>query len=170
MFSKERERIPDQNEDDFEALNERHKDNFIIVRYSGKFRIRKINREISKIGDEKRKEIVKEFFKSVDEINSKTGKSNAIVFWSLFGGYMFMNAFHFINMYVLRDKPLTYIYVVWIQHAALIGFLVSACYASNKMKSYITEILKVEARFERKKKVLIKIHEKGNRIDFLFSN
>ena len=169
MFSRERERMPDQTDDEGENLNKNlKKTGTYTVKYAGKLTIKKIDKEAN-FSNEDHRRIYDDFFTEVKKLGSGVGCSNIVVLTILIILYSILNLFHAINIFLLGNKPLTYIYVAWIQHFLLITFWGIVIYAFKKGKLYIAEVRKLIKDFQTKKGVRIVLHEKGQRMDFAFS-
>jgi len=109
-----------------------------------------------------------EFFADVEKQGKLLGCKNLITLGILVGLYVGLNIFHAINIFVLGNLPLVYIYVAWVQHLMLAAFWVLVTYANKKMKLYMDFVREIINRYKKEKNIFIDLKEKGNIIDFTF--
>lgn len=169
MFSRENEYRPDEIDENNENLKEQKisQGGTVSMTVAGKLTIARINFEIEKIEQETHKEIANQFFNDVEAIKS-TGTKNIAFLILLFAIYMFLNIFHVINIFILGTKPLTYVYIVWIQHLFLATFWVLVTLTFKKFGIYMKQVRDIVEKYHKEHHVEIIIHEKGNKIDFNF--
>lgn len=175
MFSKEKKRIPDHDEDeedaeDIKKLQEKNKKYEAIMKFSGMFRIRKIPSYFERIDNKEHKRLVGKFFEILSVLNKDVGSRNYKTFWFLFVMYVLQVLYHIFNAFYLWNKPMIYIWLAWIQHLMLTVFWITIYYSLKKGKLYIKEVRKLIIKFKDDERVVVKLHEKGNRIDFLFKD
>lgn len=169
MFSKERERRPDEIDEESEHFKEYKNpgSGVIQMKFLGRFTIARDSNEISNIANADQRTLIEEFFDNVDKL-SKIAAKNMFLFIALIFVYIIINVFHLINIFYLGTKPLTYVYVVWVQHLLLAIFWIFVTLAFKKFNLYIEKVRNVIKAFQSEKKVGIILHEKGNKIDFNF--
>lgn len=167
MFSRERDTIPDQSDEDAEALKGKSTGP-IAVKYGGRLMITKIDSEIEKINNQGQRELILEFFGDVEKQGKLFGCKNLITLGVLVGLYIGLNIFHAVNIFVLGNLPMVYIYVAWIQHLMLAAFWVLVVYAFKKMKLYMDLVREIINRYKKEKNIFIDLKEKGNLVDFTF--
>jgi len=167
MFSREQERKLDDPDDDEDEKKLKNGSEIACVKFLGKLAIKADNKSISKLKDDVAN-VVRDFFEEVDKLKGVASK-NQIILAGLCLLYIVLNAFHVVNIFVMSSKPLTYVYVIWIQHALLIAFWVAVTLVFKKATLYIAKVREAIKAFEDSRKCKINLHAKGNVIDFNFN-
>jgi hypothetical protein len=168
MFSREEDRRLDEPEEDEEEKKLKAANSEITsVKFMGRLAIKKDLRALKRL-QEDTANIISDFFDEVDKHKAVASK-NQMILASMCLLYLLLNAFHAVNIFVMSGLPLTYVYVIWIQHLMLIAFWVSITLVFKKATLYIVKVRETIKAFEEAKKCKITLHAKGNLIDFNFN-
>jgi hypothetical protein len=172
MFSREEERKIDDPDEEEEEKRLKTASEVISVKFMGRLAIKKDLRALKRLTEPVANDI-SDFFDEVEKHKGVATK-NQIILASLCLLYLLLNAFHAINIFVMSNVPLTYVYVIWLQHLMLIAFWVACALVFKKVTLYIKKVRETikqfEENYEKKsgKKLKITIQSKGNLMDFNF--
>ena len=167
MFSREQERRLDDPDDEEDEKKLKNNTEIITVKYLGKLAIKKDLRALKRLKEDTAN-IISDFFDEIDK-NKGVASKNQIILAGLCFLYLLINGFHLVNIFVMSSKPLTYVYVIWVQHVLLIVFWILVTLVFKKAKLYIVKVRETIKAFEESRKCKITLQEKGNLIDFNFS-
>lgn len=167
MFSREQEKKLDDPDDDDEEKRLNTKGEIITVAYLGKLAIKKDVRYIKKCSEAVSHRIT-DFFDELDKLKG-VASSNQLTLAGMCFLYLVLNAFHVINIFVMSSKPLSYVYVIWIQHFLLVIFWIAVTMVFKKSTLYIVKVREAIKLYEETNKCKINLHSKGNNIDFNFN-
>lgn len=166
MFSREEDRKLDDPEEEDEEKRLKQANDIITVKFMGRLAIKKDLRALKRLEEDTANKI-SDFFDEVDKHKGIASK-NQITLATLCMTYLLLNAFHAVNIFVMSNMPLTYVYVIWLQHFMLICFWVAVTLVFKKATLYIVKVHEAIKAFEESHKCKINLHEKGNLIDFNF--
>lgn len=167
MFSREEDRRLDEPEDEDEEKKLKASSEVISVKFMGRLAIKKDLRALKRL-QEDTANIISDFFDELDKHKGVASK-NQMILASLCLLYLLLNAFHAVNIFVMSGLPLTYVYVIWVQHLMLVAFWTAITIVFKKATLYIVKVRETIKAFEEAKKCKITLHSKGNLIDFNFN-
>jgi len=116
MFSQEEEIRTDESEEEEQSIRQfkNHTPERFLCPYAGGLSIIIDKSTMTKVPEE-RFESVKRFFINIEAFEP-VAKKNLIVLILLTMIYFIINIFHICNIFVLGNKPLIYVNLVWLQH------------------------------------------------------
>lgn len=170
MFSKEEEIKTEESEEEEENLKQfkTHTAERFVCPYSGRLAIKTDSKTTGKVPEE-RVDLVRKFFANIAQYEP-IAKKNLVVLIVLISIYVIINIFHICNIFVLGNLPLTYVWVVWVQHTFLAVFWVFVILTFKKLPLYSTKVKDVVQQFEGTEKCKITMHNNLNIVEFNFKD